>query len=90
MKSRNQKRATSAKMLGVLAMQFRGTRDEVDRAGIAERYSQVIDDLIAGQKWTTMPALEDQLPDEWMPGAFFKYWNLRPPRIQASRTGTDG
>ena len=24
--------------------------------------------------WTEAPAFEDQLPDEWLPKAFFAYW----------------
>jgi hypothetical protein len=68
-------------------MQFRGTRDEAERASIAQAYAQAVAELIAGKKWRLIQLLEDQLPDEWMPEAFFEYWSLRsPPR----RTGQGG
>jgi hypothetical protein len=57
--------------MGMLAMQFRGTRDEAERASIAQAYSHVVAELIAGKRWRKIPPLEDQLPDEWMPEAFF-------------------
>lgn len=63
--------------LGALAMRFRGTRDEVARREIAQDYERAVMQLINGGKWREIPALEDQLPDEWMPEAFFEYWQLR-------------
>jgi hypothetical protein len=75
------------KLLGVLAMQFRGTRDDTARMGIAKSYSVAIDQLIESGKWREIPPLEDQLPDEWMPLAFFAYWSLSPPTRQVRRRG---
>jgi hypothetical protein len=60
-------------------MQFRGTRDEEQRARIAQAYEQAVTELIESKKWCSMPPLEDQLPDEWMPKAFFTFWSLRSP-----------
>jgi hypothetical protein len=34
----------------------------------------MVERLIASGRWQDMPAPEDQLPDEWMPKAFFDYW----------------
>ena len=45
------------------------------RQGIVTDYSDVVDRLIGSGKWQTGPALEDQLPDEWIPEAFFEYWS---------------
>jgi hypothetical protein len=74
-------------LLGVLAMQFRGTRDETARTGIAKSYSVAVDKLVKSGKWREMPPLEDQLPDDWMPSAFFDYWSLSPPTRQTGRRG---
>jgi len=74
-----------AKQLGILAMQFRGTRDEAERTSIAQAYSRAVAELIAGKKWRRIPPLEDQLPDEWMPENFFEYWSLCPPSRRADR-----
>jgi hypothetical protein len=60
--------------LGGLAMQFRGTRRDAERQAIAEDYSQTVERLIHSGNWHEMPAPEDQLPDAWMPRAFFEYW----------------
>ena len=90
MKARSKKPAPSAKLLGVLAMKFRGTRDAAERTAIAEEYSQAVNAMLTADKLKTMPPLEDQLPDEWMPDAFFEHWQLRNPRASALRTGTDG
>jgi hypothetical protein len=83
----NKKKTPPAKQLGILAMQFRGTRDEEERNSISRAYSQAVDQLIASKKWRLIPPLEDQLPDEWMPDAFFEHWSLRPPLRRAGRTG---
>jgi hypothetical protein len=64
-------------MLGILAAQFRGTRDEAQRAAIAEAYSQTVTQLIENGNWREIPPLEDQLPDDRLPEAFFQYWGLR-------------
>jgi hypothetical protein len=76
---KRQKKVPPARRLGILAMQFRGTRDEALRASIAQAYSDAVAELIDGKKWRKIPLLEDQLPDEWMPEAFFEYWALSPP-----------
>jgi hypothetical protein len=60
--------------LGGLAMQFRGTRHEAERRAIAGDYAQTVGRLILSGRWQQMPSLEDQLPDDWMPAAFFEYW----------------
>jgi hypothetical protein len=76
------------KHLRILAREFRGTTDERERASIARVYAQVVIQMIGSKKkWRTIPPLEDQLPDEWMPVEFFKYWSLRPPVRRAGRTG---
>lgn len=60
--------------LGQLAMSFRGTRRDDERRAIANEYSQAIERLIQSGNWQEVPSLEDQLPDEWMPQAFYDYW----------------
>lgn len=60
--------------LGMLAMQFRSTRDEAERKIIAAEYGETVNALIAGGSWNEMPPLEDQLPDGWMPPAFDEFW----------------
>jgi hypothetical protein len=65
--------------LGLLAMRFRSTRDEVERAGIAATYGQVVVDLIESGRWKEMPAFEDMLPDERMPEVFFSFWSIPSP-----------
>jgi hypothetical protein len=64
--------------LGGLAMQFRGTRSDSERRDIAQEYTRTVSRLIQGGHWHEMPAPEDQLPDNWMPEAFFDYWLGRP------------
>lgn len=61
--------------LGELAMQFRGTRDDAVRRDIAVDYSQTVDKLINRGSWNEMPALEDQLPQQWMPKRFYDHWS---------------
>jgi hypothetical protein len=65
--------------LGLLAMRFRGTRDESERDKVAAEYRHVVERLIASRKWKEMPAFEDMLPDERMPAAFFKFWSIPVP-----------
>ncbi len=60
--------------LGILAMKFRGTRDVVERKFIAGEYAETVNALISSGTWDEMPPPEDQLPDDWMPKAFFDYW----------------
>jgi hypothetical protein len=76
-----------AKQLGILAMQFRRTRDEAERNSIARAYAEAVDQLIASNKWRSIPPLEDQLPDEWMPETFFAHWSLRLPLRRVGRAG---
>jgi hypothetical protein len=72
--------AQDEERLGGLAMKFRGTRHDAERRDIAQDYSETVDRLIHCGTWHEMPPLEDQLPDDWMPRAFFEYWT----RQQAS------
>ena len=62
--------------LGELVMKFRSTRQESERQVIAQEYSEVVDRLITSGSWHEMPAPEDQLPDDWMPGSFHEFWSL--------------
>jgi hypothetical protein len=67
--------AQDEERLGGLAMQFRGTRSDVERRTIATDYAQTVDRLIRSGGWHEMPPPEDQLPDNWMPPEFFEYWS---------------
>jgi hypothetical protein len=67
-------RSDAARQLGVLALRFRRTRAEAARRAIAAEYSREVQRLIETGTWSVAPAFEDQLPDEWMPEAFFAYW----------------
>src|SRR5271166_5336949 len=67
------------KQLCIFAREFRGTRDEQQRASIARKYAHAVRQLINSKKWRRIPPLEDQLPDEWMPKDFFQHWSLTPP-----------
>ena len=60
--------------LGQLAMSFRGTRRDDERRAIADEYSQTVEGLIQSGNWQEAPSFEDQLPDDWMPKAFYDYW----------------
>jgi hypothetical protein len=60
-------------------MRFRSTKDDAERDRVAAKYAHVIGKLIASGKWEEMPALEDLLPDERMPLAFFKFWSIPVP-----------
>jgi len=71
--------------LGILAMQFRGTRDEAKRAEVAAAYQQVVVQLIDSGKWKEMPTFEDMLPDDRMPEAFFDFWSIPSPHHQDGR-----
>lgn len=63
--------------LGGLAMRFRGTRSDEERGNVAREYTKTVTSLIRSGSWLEMPAPEDQLPDDWMPKAFFEYWSHR-------------
>ncbi|HTU17619.1 MAG TPA: hypothetical protein VMG10_06100 [Gemmataceae bacterium] len=67
-------RSATSHQLGMLAMRFRRTRDESARRAIAAEYAREVQRLIETGRWSEAPAFEDQLPDEWMPEAFFAYW----------------
>jgi len=71
---------TDDERLGALAMLFRDTRRDSERHDIAREYAWTVHRLIQGGLWYEMPAPEDQLPDDWMPPAFFEYWLGRPSR----------
>ena len=73
--------------LGLLAMRFRGTRDETERDEAATAYGRVVDQLIASGKWEEMPSFEDMLPDERMPEAFFKFWSIPAPAARTAGMG---
>jgi hypothetical protein len=79
MKTTRESKVPPEKQLCILAREFRGTRDERQRAAIARRYAHAVRQLIEGKKWKRIPSMEDQLPDEWMPKAFFQHWSLIPP-----------
>lgn len=85
MKTTSDAKGSPETLLRVLAREFRGTRDVQQRTSIAQRYSQAVHRLIGSKKWQSIPPLEDQLPDEWMPAEFFEHWSLRiPPRRTAN------
>ena len=67
-------RSDAARHLGALAMRFRRTRDDAEPRGVASEYARGVQRLIESGDWSEAPAFEDQLPDEWMPEAFFAYW----------------
>jgi hypothetical protein len=70
---------TLESQLGLLAMRFRGTRDESERDKVAAEYRRVVGMLIESGQWEEMPGFEDMLPDERMPAAFFKFWSIPAP-----------
>jgi hypothetical protein len=67
--------AQDEERLSGLAMMFRGTRRDAERRDIAEDYARTVERLIECGGWREMPSPEDQLPDDWMPPAFFEYWS---------------
>jgi hypothetical protein len=75
-----------AKQLCILAREFRSTRDLQQRVSIAKAYAEAVNQLIDSNKWRSIPPLEDQLPDEWMPDAFFTHWGLRLPEREPGKT----
>ncbi len=68
-------RPDTACQLGALAMRFRRTRDDTVRRALAAEYAREVQRLIETGDWSEAPAFEDQLPVEWMPEAFFRYWS---------------
>ncbi len=82
MKRARQNKIPPETMLGILAMRFRGTRDEREREAIAQEYAAVVTRLIESGKWKAMPTFENQLPDERLPRAFFDYWEIPCPHEQ--------
>lgn len=78
--ARTKRRTTrSEQELGILAMKFRGTRDESERSCIEKQYAEVIGRLIRSGAWSEIPLPEDQLPDARMPLAFYQHWSLPVP-----------
>lgn len=73
--------------LGLLAMQFRGTRDESVRDVVTAAYERVVNELIASGQWDEMPVFEDMLPDERMPEAFFDFWSIPCPCNTSRKKG---
>ena len=71
---------TNEERLSQLAFQFRGTRREDERRKIAEEYAEAVDRLIKSGCWDEAPPPEDQLPDDYMPQAFFDFWLDPPPK----------
>jgi hypothetical protein len=85
MKIRPESNVPPEKRLCILAREFRGTRDEEQRGSIARKYAHAVRQLIDSKKWRRIPPLEDQLPGEWMPRAFFQHWSLTPPQTRIGR-----
>jgi hypothetical protein len=79
MRRRRRPHAPPENRLGLLAMQFRSTRDQSVRDIVAEDYKRVVNELIESGQWYEMPAIEDMLPDERMPEAFFTFWKIPSP-----------
>jgi hypothetical protein len=65
--------------LGLLAMQFRSTKDKSKRQKIMSEYENIVNQLIKNKAWDEMPGFEDMLPDEYMPERFFQYWKIPCP-----------
>jgi hypothetical protein len=61
-------------LLGRLAMRFRRTTSPSDRKKIAQEYADVVERLIRSGNWQEAPPPEDQLPHDYMPAAFYRYW----------------
>ena len=68
---------TDEELLGMLACQFRGTRDIAARGEIAKKYAEAVDRLIGTGHWEEMPSLEDMLPDEYMPASFYEFLGIK-------------
>ena len=50
-----------ADQLGLLAMRFRGTRDESVRNAVATEYTELVQKLIAGGKWKVV-FIQEHIP----------------------------
>lgn len=66
--------------LALLAMEFRGNKDEESRKSVTAKYAKVVSQLVKSGKWKYMPTMEEQLPDEYLPDEFFTYWELTNPK----------
>jgi hypothetical protein len=73
--------------LGLLAMQFRSTRDESVREKVTAAYERIVNELIESGQWEEMPAFEDMLPDDRMPKSFFDFWSIPSPCIPNRKKG---
>jgi hypothetical protein len=62
-------------MLGILAMQYRRTKNLVERQNIAKQYSATVGRLIQSGIGEEAPPPEDQLPKADMPPVFFEFWS---------------
>ncbi len=72
---------------GLLAMQFRSTRDESVRDTVTAAYERAVNELIESGQWDEIPAFEDMLLDERMPKAFFDFWSIPSPCIPNGKKG---
>jgi len=70
--------------LAQLAGRFRSTRDEAERQAIAKEHAAEVDRLIRRGGWEECPGLDETLPDDCMPQAFFDYWVRDESRDSAS------
>jgi hypothetical protein len=62
------------RLLGELAMRFRGTRDDAERQSLVEQHARTVHRLIDSGAWVECPPPEDQLPDDCMPPEFWQHW----------------
>lgn len=66
---------SDAEHLGTLAMRFRSNRDPEARRAVARKCADTVQRLIDSGTWDEAPSPEDELPDAWMPAAYFEYWS---------------
>lgn len=71
---------TDEELLSQLAGRFRSTHQDDARRKIADEYAEIVDRLIQHGRWDEAPPPEDQLPDDYMPRAFFDFWLNPPPK----------
>jgi hypothetical protein len=74
MSSGPSKLARDEDLLGRLAMRFRRTTSPSERKKIAQDYAEVVERLIRSGNRQEAPPPEDQLPHDYMPAAFYRYW----------------
>lgn len=78
--------------LAELAIQFRMQPDT--REAIVAKYDQIIRRLLQYPEWSGEPDVDSQLPDEFMPEAYKRYWDKRLASvvsiIQDELGGSDG